>query len=319
MAEVYGFGDGDVSLGEAAAQGGVIFAFGSDAQSGSLDSFQYRRGTSAELYQGIHKISSDSQGLKSGVGNAIYDLCSPEILDAIANRSGAELVRRGWQDADHIDWQAIHTALTTNHYPLVADNCILITDEEYFQDDIVGRFVEFVRVVYGDETLEANLDFIAKALGNKGKNSREVIRNYFLGDFIKAHNKTYQKRPIYWLFDSGKQNGFKALVYMHRWHADTIGHVRVEYLHRLQRVYESEIKRMQEACDQSTNGKAVSVARKRLEKLQKQLKETKDYDTRINHLALLRIDIDLDDGVKVNYDKVQTAPDGKQMAILAKI
>lgn len=199
-----------------------------------------------------------------------------------------------------------------------ADNCIPITDEEYFEDDIVGLFCAWLKKVYGENTLEENLDFIANALGNKGKTSREVIRNYFLTDFIKDHIKTYQKRPIYWLFDSGKQNGFKALVYMHRWNADTIGNVRVEYLHRIQRVYEKEITRMQEIIDNSHDNKEISNATKRKEKLQKQIKETKDYDAKIAHLALSRIDIDLDVGVKVNYEKVQTA-DGKKMQILAKI
>ena len=199
-----------------------------------------------------------------------------------------------------------------------ADNCIPITDEEYFEDDIVGLFCAWLKKVYGGDTLEENLDFVANALGNKGKTSREVIRNYFLTDFIKDHIKTYQKRPIYWLFDSGKQNGFKALVYMHRWNADTIGNVRVEYLHRIQRVYEKELERMQEIIDNSHDNKEIANATKRKEKLQKQIKETKDYDTKIAHLALSRIDIDLDDGVKVNYEKVQTA-DGKKMQILAKI
>lgn len=199
-----------------------------------------------------------------------------------------------------------------------ADNCIPITDEEYFEDDIVGLFCAWLKKVYGEDTLEENLDFIANALGNKGKTSREVIRNYFLTDFIKDHIKTYQKRPIYWLFDSGKQNGFKALVYMHRWNADTIGNVRVEYLHRIQRVYEKEITRMQEIIDNSHDNKEISNATKCKEKLQKQIKETKDYDAKIAHLALSRIDIDLDDGVKVNYEKVQTA-DGKKMQILVKI
>ena len=199
------------------------------------------------------------------------------------------------------------------------DNCIPITDEEYFDDDIVGRFVEFVKIVFGEKTLEENLKFIADALGTKGKTSREVIRNYFLKDFIKDHNKIYQKRPIYWMFDGGKQNGFKALVYMHRWNADTIGNMRIEYLHRMQRVYEKEIIRMQDIIDTSDNNKAIKDADKAKEKLQKQLKEAKDYDEKVAHLALSRIDIDLDDGVKVNYEKVQTANDGKKLDILAKI
>ena len=198
------------------------------------------------------------------------------------------------------------------------DNCIPITDEAFFEDDIVGRFVEFVRVVYGGDTLEENLKFVADALGSKGKTSREVIRNYFLSDFMKDHMKVYHKLPIYWQFDSGKQNGFKALVYMHRWNADTIGNMRVEYLHKMQRVYESEIARMQEIIDSSDKGREISAAEKRKNKLMKQLKETKDYDARIAHLALSRIDIDLDDGVKVNYEKVQTTPDGENMKILVK-
>ncbi len=200
-----------------------------------------------------------------------------------------------------------------------ADNIIPITDEEYFMDDIVNRFVEFVRVVYGEETLEENLDFIAKALGNKGDSSKEVIRNYFLKDFYADHLKVYQKRPIYWLFDSGRLNGFKALIYMHRYNVDTIGNLRVDYLHRMERIYESEINRMQDTIDNSGNAREVAVASKRKEKLQKQLKECQEYDEKIGHLALSRIEIDLDDGVKVNYEKVQTAKDGKKYQVLVKI
>ena len=200
-----------------------------------------------------------------------------------------------------------------------ADNVLPITDEEYFTDDIVGRFVEFVKVVYGTDTLEDNLAFIAKALGTKGTSPRAVIRNYFLNGFYADHVKIYQKRPIYWLYDSGKQNGFKALIYLHRYTPDTIGNLRVDYLHKMQRVYESEINRMQDMIDHSTNAREVAASTKRKEKLQKQLKECRDYDEMIAHLALSRIELDLDDGVKVNYEKIQTASDGKKYAVLAKI
>lgn len=199
------------------------------------------------------------------------------------------------------------------------DNCIPITDDYYFEDDIVKRFADFISAVYGEETLEKNLDFIADALGNKGKTSREVIRNYFLNDFYKDHLKIYQKRPIYWLFDSGKQNGFKALIYMHRWNADTIGNVRVEYLHKTQKIYMNELDRMQDTIDNSSDSREIAAATKAKEKLTKQLKETKDYDASMAHLANMRIDIDLDDGVKVNYEKVQTDSEGKNLGILAKI
>lgn len=245
-------------------------------------------------------------------GQAALDKNGDPIEGGYAGISLADYHYPKFHDTD--DWE---TATELSFEP-DADNCIPITDEEYFGDDIVGLFCAWLKKAYGEDTLEENLDFIANALGNKGKTSREVIRNYFLTDFIKDHIKTYQKRPIYWLFDSGKQNGFKALVYMHRWNADTIGNVRVEYLHRIQRVYEKEIIRMQEIIDNSHDNKEISNATKRKEKLQKQIKETKDYDAKIAHLALSRIDIDLDDGVKVNYEKVQTA-DGKKMQILAKI
>ena len=202
------------------------------------------------------------------------------------------------------------------------DNVIPITDEEYLEDDIIARLCDWLKAVYGADTLEANLDYIAKALGNKGSTSREVIRNYFVNDFFKDHCQTYSvtgsgKRPIYWLFDSGKQNGFKALVYLHRYTPDTIGTLRVDYLHKMQRVYESEINRMQDMMDHTTNAREAAAASKRKDKLTKQLKECRDYDEKISHLALSRIALDLDDGVKVNYRKLQTAADGKFYEVLA--
>ena len=200
-----------------------------------------------------------------------------------------------------------------------ADGILPITDEEYLGDDIVTRLCSWLKIVYGEDTLEENVDFIAKALGGRGSSSREIIRNYFLKDFFKDHCKIYQKRPIYWLFDSGKQNGFKALIYLHRYTPDTIGNLRVDYLHKMQRVYESEIGRMQDMIDHSTNAREVATATKRKEKLQKQLKECREYDEMIGHLALSRTALDLDDGVKVNYEKIQTASDGKKYPVLAKI
>ncbi len=230
------------------------------------------------------------------------------------NKCGMTKVESGINSPDT---EKFHFPQPTFH--IDEDNCIPITDTKYFEDDIVERFVEFVRVVYGADTLEENLDFIAQALGNKGNSSREVIRRYFLSDFFKDHCKIYQKRPIYWLFDSGRQNGFKALIYMHRYNADTIGNLRVEYLHRVQHIYESEIQREQDTIDNTTNAREKKASETRKEKLRRQLKETKEYDAKIAHLALLRIEIDLDDGVKVNYEKVQTGRDGKKLDVLGKI
>ena len=205
------------------------------------------------------------------------------------------------------------------------DNCIPITDEEYFSDDIVGRFVKFVKTVYGPDTVEENLDFVAKALGNKGDTSREVIRNYFLKDFYADHLKVYQKRPIYWLFDSGKQNGFKALIYMHRYDADTVGRVRTDYLHRAQKYVETAMQSAQYTIDNASSASEKSKATRAVTKYTKQLAEMKIYDEAIAHIANKRIEIDLDDGVKVNYEKfqgVEVAQEGKKtlkVDLLAKI
>ena len=199
------------------------------------------------------------------------------------------------------------------------DNIIPITNEEYFEDDIVSLFVAFVREVYGEDSLEQNLDFIATSLGRKGDSSRETIRNYFTQEFFNNHCKTYKKRPIYWLYDSGKQNGFKALVYMHRYDEDTTGKVRVDYLHQVQRAYERTIVNLQEDIANSKDAKETTQLQKQLEKITKQLKECRDYDERLGHMALERVPIDLDDGVKVNYEKVQTDSEGKFHQILAKI
>lgn len=210
------------------------------------------------------------------------------------------------------------------------DNIIPICDEEYFSDDIVSRFCEWVKIVYGEKSLETNLDFIAKALGNKGNTSREVIRNYFLNDFFKDHCNTYSvtgsgKRPIYWLFDSGKQNGFKALIYMHRYDADTVGRVRTDYLHRAQKYVETAMQSAQYTIDNATSSSEKSKATKAATKYTKQLAEMRIYDEAIAHVANQRIEIDLDDGVKVNYAKfqgVEVAQEGKKtlkVDLLAKI
>lgn len=181
------------------------------------------------------------------------------------------------------------------------DNILPICDDEYFEDDIVGRFVRFVEVVFGKETLEENLAFIADALGGKG-NPRDVIRGYFLNDFYADHLKTYQKRPIYWLFDSGKKNGFKCLIYMHRYAPDTIARIRTDYVHEQQSRYRTAIADLENRIAGAATGERVRLT-KQLNKLQAQAEEIRLYEEKIHHLADQMIAIDLDDGVKVNYAK----------------
>lgn len=185
------------------------------------------------------------------------------------------------------------------------DNIIPITDEEYFEDDIVGLFCAFLKKTFGAETFKDNLNFIAQALGNKGVSSKEIIRNYFVKDFFKDHLKVYQKRPIYWQFDSGKENGFKALIYMHRYDQDTVGRVRADYLHKTQAALENAIKSSDYVIETTSSNSEKAKATKAREKYIKQLSETKVYDEAIAYIAHRRIQIDLDEGVKVNYSKFQ--------------
>lgn len=184
-----------------------------------------------------------------------------------------------------------------------ADNVLPITDDEYFDDDIVRYFIDFVRTVYGEEALEQNLAFIAEALGGKGT-SREVIRTYFLKDFFKDHCQTYKKRPIYWMFDSGKKNGFKCLVYMHRYQPDLLARIRTDYVHEQQERYRAQIGYANDALVNAERGERVRLD-KRVKKLNDQLKESIAYEEKLHHLADQMIKIDLDDGVKVNYAKFQ--------------
>ena len=181
-----------------------------------------------------------------------------------------------------------------------SDNIIPICDDEYFDDDITGLFVEFVRKVYGDDTLEENLKFVADALGGKGT-PREVIRSYFLNDFYSDHRKTYQKRPIYWLFDSGKKNGFKALCYMHRYQRDLLARLRTDYVHEQQERYRTQLAQIGDAIDHTSASERVKLT-KQQKKFQEQAAELQKYEEKVHHLADQNIEIDLDDGVKHNYE-----------------
>lgn len=181
-----------------------------------------------------------------------------------------------------------------------SDNIIPICDDDYFDDDITGRFVKWVETVYGSETLEENLKFIADALGGKGT-PREVIRSYFLNDFYADHLKTYQKRPIYWLFDSGKKNGFKALIYMHRYQSDLLARMRTDYVHEQQERYRTQLAHLADAIDHAGAAERVKLT-KQQKKIQEQALEIQKYEEKIHHLADQNIRIDLDDGVKHNYE-----------------
>ena len=181
------------------------------------------------------------------------------------------------------------------------DAIIPICDDEYFDDDIVGRFIQFVEIVYGKQTIEENLQFIADALGGKSS-SREVICNYFINDFYLDHVKIYQKRPIYWLFDSGKKNGFKCLIYMHRYQPDTIARIRTDYVHEQQARYRTAIEEITNRIESASGSDKVKLTKK-INTIKAQNDEIHAYEEKIHHLADQIVSIDLDDGVKVNYAK----------------
>ena len=209
-----------------------------------------------------------------------------------------------YNDYENMAWIAegkpeILSFYSKTHFFPDQDNIIPICDDEYFADDIVHKFIEFVSVVYGTENLHENIKFIADALGGKGQ-PKDVIRNYFLNDFYKDHCKIYQKRPIYWLFDSGKKNGFKALIYVHRYQPDTIARIRTDYVHEQQSRYRAAMADLEKRIDNAAAGERVKL-NKELNKLQVQAEEIRVYEEKIHHLADQMISIDLDDGVKHNY------------------
>ena len=251
------------------------------------------------------RYSLDMDGLVYAGGNFDSKYCRwisqfGDKADEFIDEDG-DLIGGGWAGCSLWKYDGVrkngHWILAT--FPPDTDNIIPICDDEYFEDDIVGRFVKFVEIVYGIDTLDENLKFIANALGGKGQ-PKDVIRNYFLNDFYKDHCKIYQKRPIYWLFDSGKKNGFKALIYMHRYQPDTIARIRTDYVHEQQARYRTAIADLEQRIANASTGERVKL-NKKLITLRAQDTEIRIYEEKIHHLADQMISIDLDDGVKKNY------------------
>lgn len=185
------------------------------------------------------------------------------------------------------------------------DNIIPLLDSEYFEDDIVKRLIDFIKTCFGDKYLEENLNFIAGALDKNNKSPRDIIRDYILNHFFEDHTKIYQNCPIYWQFNSGKQNGFNCLIYIHRYEPSLVARIRTDYLHKTQKAIEQRIINNDNIINNSTSKQEVTRATKEKAKLQKQLKETQEYDEVLAHIANQNIEINLDDGVKVNYTKFQ--------------
>ena len=248
----------------------------------------------------IHYIVDTKEDAPEGLQKSSYLLTKQDVIKSLISYAVGCIFGRYSLDEEGLiyaggDWDPSRY----QKFPADQDNILPICDEEYFEDDIVGLFIKFIETVYGEETLEENLSFIADALGGKGT-SREVIRKYFLNDFYKDHCKTYKKRPIYWLFDSGKKNGFKALVYMHRYQPDTIARMRTDYVHEQQSRYRTAIIDLENRLNDTSTSERVRL-NKQLIKLKVQSDEIRIYEEKIHHIADQMIEIDLDDGVKHNY------------------
>lgn len=252
----------------------------------------------------VHRIFNTKDDVPESMKGSSYVRTLRDEIGSLISYAVGCMFGRYSLDADGLiyaggEWDS--SKYTT--FPADENNIIPICDDEYFEDDMVGRFVRFIETVYGSDTLEENLKFIADALGGKGT-PRDVLRSYFLNNFYADHCKTYQKRPIYWLFDSGKKNGFKALIYMHRYQPDTIARIRTDYVHEQQSRYRTAIADMESRIASASTVERVKL-NKQLKTLQEQDAELRTYEEKIHHLADQMISIDLDDGVKVNYAKFQ--------------
>lgn len=189
-------------------------------------------------------------------------------------------------------------------FPADADGIVPITDELWFEDDAANRVREFLNVVWGSETLDENLAWLAESLGVKGdETSMETIRRYLSGSFFKDHMQTYKKRPIYWHFSSGKQCAFQALVYLHRYNEGTLARMRAEYVVPLTGKMQTRIDMLEKDKDSASSTAARNKIAKQIESLKKKHVELLAYDEKLRHYADMRISLDLDDGVKVNYGK----------------
>lgn len=267
----------------------------------------------------VHKVFDRKEDIPASMVGSNYILTKEDVMKSLLSYAVGCLFGRYSLDTPGLayaggEWDA---GKYKNFIP-DDDNVLPITDEEYFDDDLPSFICGWLKKAFGRENFEANLEFLTDALGTRGATPKEKLRNYFLKDFYKDHCRTYQKRPIYWLFDSGKENGFKALVYIHRWNQDTEGRVLL-YLHKVQRKYETELRMLEQELDSVKDKHRIGQLEKRREHLEKQLAEVKAYDEKLDHMASEHLVMDLDDGVKVNYERMQTDREGIRYPILAKI
>jgi len=303
-----GFGGADLSSDQKLSQGGTVRSDESDSQGGSVDSLKHSGGSGEAINGGVQKFSVDSTGFPSRSGNPTDDRSTPGLPPAGESGANPESVRGNQTHDLRPDSETVltsHSPLPTSHLSFVPDedNVIPMLDGDWFTDDIAERFRRFLRVAFGDEHYEANLKFVEKALNIKGKRNY-TIRDYFLGEFYTDHVKRYKKRPIYWLFSSPK-GSFNALIYMHRYRPDTVSVVLNGYLREFRTKLLSRKSHLEAvSISSSASPGEKTKALKEIESLGKMIEELESYERDVLYpLATQQLEIDLDDGVKVNYQK----------------
>ncbi len=311
LAEGDGSGGDGLSGDQAISEGRNVRTDESGSAGSGVGSVEHRRGASEELDSGVSQLPLDSEGVSGGSGNSTSDRQPPELYDEGTTRTDSQSPDGSQQNAQRPDENSRHSPLTTPPSFLPdEDNVIPLLSGEWFEDDIVQRFKEFLKVTFGTENYEENLQFLEDALypDNATARKRKTIRDYFLKEFYNHHIKLYKKRPIYWLFSSPKGT-FNALIYMHRYRPDTVSIVLNDYLREFMTKLRNEIEHMQSIADSASAAKTEKTkALKQITQYKKDLKELEEYEREILYpLASDRIEIDLDDGVKVNYNKFGTA------------
>jgi type II restriction/modification system DNA methylase subunit YeeA len=317
LAEIHGDGGDDLSGHTAISQRGALRSDKSDSQGSGVGSLQHSGGSGEAINSRVQKFFVDNTGFPSGSGNPSNDRSAIRLSPAGEGRTNPESTRGDQTHDLFSDNEAAltpHSPLPTSHFPSPTshflpdeDNVIPLLNADWFSDDITERFKQFLRVTFGEEHYEGNLTFIEQALNIKGKRSY-TLRDYFLGEFYNDHVRRYKKRPIYWLFSSPK-GSFNALIYMHRYQPYTASTV-LSYLRDFKneklRVHKHQLEAVSISASASKSEKAKAL--KEIEKVNKIITELETYERDILYpLATKQVEIDLDDGVKVNYPKFGAA------------
>lgn len=307
LAEGDGSGRADLSGNKAVSKGGVLRSDEPDQKGGSFDTIEYSGRSGEEVNSGVPQLSVNCSGIASGSGDTTPDSNPSQLFHTGTGNTNSLVTGRTLENALI---SPVKASLTTNHCPLTTifppddDGIIPVMDVQWFPDDAASRFEEFLKVAWSPETLEENLKFVADSLSPRsGETPRETIRRYISTQFFKDHLQIYKKRPIYWLFSSGKLRAFECLIYLHRYNEATLSRMRNEYVTPLHGKLSARVEYLAHEIDSASTTSARNKLQKELDTIKKKQAELSAFDDLLRHYADKRISLDLDDGVKVNYSK----------------